>query len=103
MLNLYGRDAVAVSLLIAGLWVVYDPSRALPPSISLLGDSGDDELLAGVAEALSVHDTIQRAIGVIMAQTGGNAADAYVNLRLRAADADDTLVATAKMIIEQAA
>jgi hypothetical protein len=102
VLNCYGRDPDAMALLIAGLAVVYDPSRPLPPDILPAEDTGGGELLAGVAEALSVHDTIQRAVGVIMAQTDGSAADAYVTLRLRAADAGVSLLATANMIIQQA-
>jgi hypothetical protein len=102
-LNLYGRDPGAMALLIAGLAVVCDPSRPLPPDTLPYGDDGREELLAGVAEALNVHASIQRAMGVIMAEMHGSAADAYVKLRLKAADAGLSLPAAATMITQQVA
>jgi hypothetical protein len=102
-LNLYARDLAAVAPLIVGVPALYDLSRVPPTEILQSVTGGAAELLAGCADALSVHATIQRAIGVLMAQTHSGAADAYAGLRIQAADAGVSLLAAASVIIEHAA
>jgi AmiR/NasT family two-component response regulator len=63
-----------------------------------LGEGGT-ELLTGVAEALTVHSTIQLALGMIMGRAGITSDEAYLNLRLRAVDSGTSLLATADAII----
>jgi GAF domain/ANTAR domain len=103
VLNLYARDARAVVPLIAGLAEVYDPSRLLPYDVPQSVAGGAEELLLGCTEALRVHATIQRAIGVIIEQAKCGAAEAYAILRLNAADAGVSLPAAASTIIQQVA
>ncbi len=104
-LNLYGRDATAMAPLIAGVWAVYDPDRPLPAErIDLQPlDPGGEELLAGFAEAMTVRATIQLALGVIMGHESITAADAYVRLRLQAADTGVSLLTAATGVITKAA
>jgi hypothetical protein len=88
VLNLYGRDPSTMAPLIAGVWAMYDPERPLPSDVDgppELGEGGT-ELLTGFAEALTVHSTIQLALGIIMGRAGITNDDAYLELRLRAID-----------------
>ena len=105
-LNLYGRDAAAVAPLIVRVCAVYqseryDVDRPLftdhdrrPPL-----DAGGEELLAGIAGALTVRATIQTALGVIMGRSPASAGDAYLKLRLYAADTGVCLSAAASTIV----
>jgi hypothetical protein len=104
-LNLYGRDATAMAPLIAGVWAVYDPDRPLPAERVDLQplDPGGEELLAGFAEAMTVRGTIQLALGVIMGHESITAGDAYVRLRLQAADTGVSLLTAATGVITKAA
>jgi hypothetical protein len=103
VLNLYGRDEAAMAPLIVGVWAVYDPSRPLPDDADDLPspDPGGEELLTGCAEALTVRSTIQLAIGIVMSSNQLTAGDAYVQLRLAAADAGTSLLAAANTMIRQ--
>jgi hypothetical protein len=103
VLNLYGRDATPMASLIAGIWAIFDPDRPLPDGTGDLPalDAGGEELLAGFAEALSVRSTIQLALGIIMGRIHGTAAEAYVQLRLHAADAGTSLLAAATTVVQQ--
>jgi hypothetical protein len=102
VLNLYGRDGAAMAPLIAGVWAVFDPDRPLPDGTGDLPalDAGGEELLAGFAEALSVRSTIQLALGIIMGGTHGTAEDAYVQLRLHAADTGTSLLDVATAVVQ---
>jgi hypothetical protein len=104
-LNLYGRDAIAMAPLIAGVWAVYDPDRPLPAERVDLPplDPGGKELLAGFAEAMTVHATIQLALGVIMGHENITASDAYVRLRLQAAGTGASLPTAATEVITRTA
>lgn len=101
VLNLYSRDATAMAPLIVGVWAVYDPDRPLPHEHEDLPplDAGGEELLAGFAEALTVRATIQLALGVIMGRHHMTAEDAYLRLRLQAADTGIPLLAAANAVI----
>jgi hypothetical protein len=102
-LNLYGRDPVAMAPLIVGVWAVYDPDRPLPADHDDLQplDAGGEELLAGFAEALTVRATIQLALGAIMARTRSSAENAYLRLRLHAANTGISLLTAANTVIRQ--
>ena len=101
VLNLYGRDASAMAPLIAGVPAIFDPDLPLPADRDDLPplDAGGEELLTGFADALAVRSTIQLALGIIMSQTGTPVSDAYITLRLRAADAGVSLLTAAETVI----
>jgi hypothetical protein len=103
VLNLYGRDAAAMAPLIAGVPAIFDPDLPLPADRDDLQplDAGGEELLTGFAEALAARSTIQLALGIIMGQSGTSAKDAYIELRLRAADAGVALLTAAETVIAQ--
>jgi hypothetical protein len=100
-LNLYGRDAAAMAPLIAGVPAIFDPDLPLPADRDDLQplDAGGEELLTGFAEALAARSTIQLALGIIMGESGTSAQDAYVELRLRSADAGVALLTAAETVI----
>jgi hypothetical protein len=102
-LNLYGRDAAAMAPLIAGVPAIFDPDLPLPADRDDLQplDAGGDELLTSFAEALAARSTIQLALGIVMGHTGTPAKDAYIALRLRAADAGVSLLTTAETVITE--
>ena len=97
-LNLYGRSTLAMAPLINKVWTIYDVDR--PPLDDPL-DPGAEELLAGLAEALSVRATIQLAIGAIMQRTACAAEAAYLKLRVHAAGQGIPLVDAAQTLITQ--
>ncbi len=101
-LNLYGRDAPAMAPLIAGVESLYDPGLLGPDSDEPKGlDAGGEELLEGLAEAMAARATIQVAIAAVMAGTDRTADEAYLSLRLRAAETGASLTATAAAVIAQ--
>jgi hypothetical protein len=103
-LNLYGRDTAAMAPLIAAVWAIYDPDRPLPADHDDLQplDPGGEELLVGFAEAMTVRGTIQLALGVIMGHGYITAGDAYLQLRLQAADTGVSLLTAATTVITKA-
>jgi hypothetical protein len=103
-LNLYGRDTAAMAPLIAAVWAVYDPDRPPPADHDDLPplDPGGEELIAGFAEAMTVRSTIQLALGVIMGRGYLTAGDAYLQLRLQAADTGVSLLIAATTVITKA-
>jgi hypothetical protein len=99
-LNLYGRDTEAMAPLIRGVWAVYDPARPMPGELGTRPlDVGGEDLLSGFAEALTIRATIRLALVVMIRHSGGSATDAYVSLRLRAAETGTTLLAAAEAVI----
>jgi hypothetical protein len=97
-LNLYGRSTTAMAPLIEKVWTIYDVDR--PPSEATL-DAGTEELLAGLADALSVRATIQLAVGAIMQRTASTAEVAYLKLRVHAAGKGIPLVDAARTLVSQ--
>lgn len=101
VLNLYGHDPTTMTPLTAQVWTVYEPYRAAgakpPPPL----DPGGEQLVAGLTEAFAVRAVIQQAIGVMMA--GGNRTpdDAYLVLRVRAADTGSSLTEAATTVIAE--
>jgi hypothetical protein len=90
-LNLYSRDPVAMAPLSERVLAIFrfEPAAPADPPPSL--DSGGEQLLAGLSAALAVRDLIQQAIGVLMARERRSADEAYLALRLRAADTGSSL------------
>jgi hypothetical protein len=107
VLNLYSRGHSALAPVIEGVWNVFypDPEAATAPdggeARSL--EPGAAELIAGLAEAFDIRATIQQAVGVIMAQNGVSAFDAYLTLHSRAAATGNSLTTTASAVLKQAA
>jgi hypothetical protein len=80
----------------ARVWTVYNTDPAPHPQPDqLLADTGGADLVAGLIEAFEVRAVIQRAIGVVMADQRCSAEDAYLTLRLRAAETGTTLTGIA--------
>jgi hypothetical protein len=100
-LNIYGRDAAAMAPLIAGVLAMFDPELPLPADRDDLQplDAGSEELLTGFAESLAVRSTIQLAIDIMRGGTDATARDAYIRLRLQAAETGTSLLAAAETVI----
>ncbi|MEU8239168.1 hypothetical protein AB0C07_13050 [Actinoplanes missouriensis] len=96
-LDLYGHDAAAMAPLTVGICAAYDPDLPSPADTAELRplDDGGEELIAGFAEALSVRATIQLALALI----GGPEEDAYLTLRLDAAQQGISLSEAAAAVI----
>jgi hypothetical protein len=98
-LNLYGRDPATMTALTAAVWATYD--EAAPTGLDLPGlDPGGAELVAGLTGAFAVRATIQQAIGIIIAAEHTTPDRAYAILRLRAAEAESSLLDSAQEVIE---
>jgi len=103
VLNLYARDAVAMAPLIAGVEALHDVgSEETGGGGPGLLDPGAEALLDGVAEAIAARATIKMAIAAIMAGTDRTAEDAYVILRLGAAEAGVSLTVAATALVTRA-
>lgn len=105
VLNLHGHDQSAMAPVIDGVWRAFNPDPDQGPADS--GEArrlepGAVELIAGLAQAFEIRATIQQAVGVIMAQHGVSALDAYLSLRGRAAATGSSLTATASAVLHQA-
>jgi hypothetical protein len=96
VLNLYGRDATAMTGLTEAVLAAYKPGGE---AVDL--EPGARELMAGLVKVLAIRATIQQAVGVIMAQEGVGALDAYLSLCARAADTSSSLTATAAAVIQK--
>jgi predicted enzyme related to lactoylglutathione lyase len=104
VLNLYGHDSAAMVPVIDGIWAVFNTDPAAVGTDRTQGlEPGAGELVIGLAEGFAVRATIQEAVGVIMAQRGISALDAYLALRDRAARSGDSLATTASAVLRQAA
>ena len=99
-LDLYGRDRSAMSALTAGVCAAYDPDLPLPGEEGIAAlDEGGEELIAGFMEALSVRATIQFALTAIAKGSTGGPDDAYLRLRLYAADRGLSLLDAATSLV----
>ncbi|WP_433352993.1 GAF and ANTAR domain-containing protein [Micromonospora saelicesensis] len=93
-LNLYGHDPDMMAPLTDRVWTAYDPERTAasdPPS----SDPGTEELVSGLIEAFAVRAVIQQALGMIMHQRRSTAEEAYLILRVKAAETGRSLIETA--------
>ncbi|OJF12887.1 GAF and ANTAR domain-containing protein [Couchioplanes caeruleus] len=100
VLNLYGRDTATMAPLIAAVRAVYTGQP--PPATDRPGgiDAGAQQLLTGLTQALTVRATIQQATGVLMARDNHSPAEAYRQLRLRAAETGLSLTDTATALLD---
>ncbi|HYN97488.1 MAG TPA: GAF and ANTAR domain-containing protein [Pilimelia sp.] len=106
-LNLYGHEPSTMAQLTARVWQVYDPEfdldpgaegrRQRPPEL----DEGSEQLVAGLADALTVRALIQRAIGVVMAIGHHSPDEAYLVLRLRAAEDGGSIAHAARALLDE--
>ena len=99
-LNLYGRDAGAMSPLTVAVWSTFDAGGRGAGDTSGL-DDGSAALIAGLVGAFAVRDLIQQAIGVILSEQHRSVDCAYLTLRLRAAETGRTLTETATEVIAE--
>jgi len=101
-LNLYSHDPVTMIPLTARVWTVFDadPTTRPEPDVPLPDAAGED-LVTGLVEAIEVRALIQRAIGVVMATERCTAPDAYLSLRVRAAETGASLTAVATELQKQ--
>ena len=85
--------------LTVGICAAYDPDLPSPVDDEELRplDSGGEELIAGFAEALSVRATIQLACALI----GGPEEEAYLGIRLDAAQRGVSLSEAATAVISR--
>ncbi|BEL04049.1 hypothetical protein Q0Z83_022400 [Actinoplanes sichuanensis] len=100
-LDLYGPDPATMAPIAAGIRAAYDPDLPWPDGSEdgSTSDPGVDELVEGVAEALSTRSTIQLALDMIRIGTAPGATDAYLTLRLLAADDSVSLLDAATTLI----
>lgn len=99
VLNLYGRDDVAMAPLVAGIWRIYDPERPLPYLLAPPEpEPGAQDLLTGFAGAIAVRAVIQQAIGRIMDRLDCAPGEAYRRLCAQAARTGITLRTAAEAI-----
>ncbi|GAA3388591.1 GAF and ANTAR domain-containing protein [Cryptosporangium minutisporangium] len=89
-MNLYSRDKTAMADVAAHVRAAFGTGDSAPPKrrhTARPPATGADELAAGLVEALAVRDRIQLAIGMVAGRARCTATDAYVSLRVRAAEA----------------
>jgi hypothetical protein len=98
-LNLYGRDPASMTALTAAVWAVYDEAAPTSPDFPDL-DPGGVELVDGLIDAFAVRAIIQQAIGILIATHHITLDSAYATLRLRAADAEQSLLDSAQAVIK---
>ncbi|MFI1988245.1 GAF domain-containing protein [Actinoplanes sp. NPDC020271] len=84
VLNLYGREPSALSALLAGVHAVFAAEQIPGSALDACDDAGTRQLLVGLGLALQARVTIQRALGVLMAWDGSDAAEARRMLQERA-------------------
>ncbi|MEU4426824.1 GAF and ANTAR domain-containing protein [Actinoplanes sp. NPDC024001] len=99
VLNLYGRDGAALAALTAGVREVFAVEGVPAGGLESDGDAGTRQFLAGLGQALRLRVTIQRAVGVLMALAGCDAAQAYRMLREWAASLRESLSGAALRVI----
>lgn len=87
-----------MAALTAAVWATYDDTTPVVPGLPPL-DTGGSELVGGLTGAFAVRATIQRAIGILARGQRSVPARADVTLRLRAVDAEVSLLDTAHTII----
>jgi len=97
-LNLYAHDPDPMKILTAAVWSVYDTDTPLDEHPGDL-DAGGNELVAGLAGAFAVRATIQQALGLLMSTTTDSLDQAFMALRLRAAETGTTLTDEAARLL----
>ncbi|MFG1928905.1 GAF and ANTAR domain-containing protein [Cryptosporangium sp. NPDC048952] len=86
-MNLYGHDQGAMTSLGQHVRAAFQAAPSPSPApASRKHSAGAADLAAGVAQALAVRDQIQRAIGMVAGRQRCSARNAYLALRMRAAE-----------------
>ncbi|MFI7599087.1 STAS domain-containing protein [Actinoplanes sp. NPDC049681] len=101
VLNLYGRRASALTALSAAVRDVFVTERIPADSFGAHGNAGTLQLLNGLGLALQLRVAIQRAVGMLMADAGCDAAQAHRMLRARAVAAGESLSTAALQVIDE--
>jgi hypothetical protein len=99
-LNLYGRDPDAMKKLTTAVWAAFEPGDGAGSADATL-DAGGREFTAGLIGALALRDRIQQAVGILMGYGRTGSERAYLELRMRAAEAGVSLADTAAHLIEE--
>ncbi|MFB9359873.1 GAF and ANTAR domain-containing protein [Actinoplanes nipponensis] len=101
-LNLYGHDPAAMAPLSAAVLDAYEESPERLPA-GPRGDlgAGAQALVDGIVGAFAVRATIQRAIGMIIAERRTNPDLAYALLRSRAAETTGSLIGVATSLVTE--
>jgi hypothetical protein len=98
-LNLYGHDPATMAPLIAAVWAACDGKDSDETLEGHDVDAGGAALVAGLLGAFVTQAVIQQAIGMVIAETGETADQAYLTLRLRAADNGVALTDAASAVL----
>jgi hypothetical protein len=99
-LNLYSHDPDAMKILTAAVWSVYETDTPPDGSFDDL-DAGGTELVTGLTGAFAVRATIQQALGLLMSTTAYSPEQAFVALRLGAAEAGVSLTDEAARLLAE--
>ncbi|MEV8503757.1 GAF domain-containing protein [Actinoplanes sp. NPDC051475] len=101
VLNLYARESSALIPLSAGVRDVFAAERIPAGGFGVDGSAGTLQFLNGLGLALQLRVTIQRAVGMLMADSGCDAVQAHRMLRARAAAAGNSLSTAALLVIDE--
>ncbi|WP_328460961.1 STAS domain-containing protein [Actinoplanes sp. NBC_00393] len=101
VLNMYGRQPEALVSLADGVRHVFAVERMPAQGFAVNGDAGTRQLLNGLGTALHMRVNVQRAVGMLMADTGCDAAHGHQLLRSRAAKDAVSLSAAALRVIDE--
>lgn len=85
-LNLYSHDPLTMLPLNTWVSAVYTTDVGVPPPPRVPLGAGGQDLIVGLIEAFDTAALIQRAIGLVIAEQHCSPTQAYLTLRLRAAD-----------------
>lgn len=101
VLNLYSRQSSALVALTAGVRAVFTAERIPADGIDAGASTGMRQFLNGLGLALQLRVTIQRALGMLMADAGCDGGQAHRMLRDRAAAAGESLSTAALRVIDE--
>jgi hypothetical protein len=99
-LNLYSHDPDAMKILTTAVWAVYESDTPSARTVDDL-EAGGTELVTGLAGAFAVRATIQQALGLLMSATAYSPEQAFVSLRLGAAEAGVSLTDEAARLLTE--
>jgi hypothetical protein len=104
VLNLYSHEAGALVPLATEVIALFHPEAERPRTRNWeeLLDEGGRLLVIGMQRALAVSDSIQAALGVLMAAEQVDAQQAYLSLRMQAASTGEAIPLVAERILASA-
>ena len=94
-LNIYSREVGALVPLGRRIAGVFGPTVVGGPAL----DPGSEHLVRGITDAMAVRDTIQRALGTLMARRAISPEEAYATLRIAAAEASVPVIDAARELV----